>query len=75
MKIHLLADPSFVRAWPGGCGYAKMGSNYAPTLWVQKQAEKYGCQQVLWLFGERDEITEVGAMNIFVVLDHGGGRK
>ena len=33
--VNLLADPNFVRAWPGGCGYAKMGSNYAPTMWTQ----------------------------------------
>ena len=23
--VALLADPSFVRAWPGGCGDSKMG--------------------------------------------------
>ena len=34
--VNLLCDPRFVRATPGGCGYTKMGSNYAPTLWVQK---------------------------------------
>ena len=34
--VNLLCDPSYVRAWPGGCGFTKMGSNYAPTLWVQK---------------------------------------
>lgn len=73
--VNLLADPNFVRAWPGGSGFAKMGSNYAPTLWIGKQAEKYGCQQVLWLFGEDHEITEVGAMNIFAFLDHGNGKK
>ena len=33
--VNLIADPNFVRAWPGGCGYAKMGSNYAPTMWTQ----------------------------------------
>jgi len=66
--VNLLADPKYVRAWPGGCGYAKMGSNYAPTLWTQKMAESKGCQQCLWLLGEDDEITEVGAMNIFVAL-------
>ena len=33
--VNLVADPKFVRAWPGGCGYAKMGSNYAPTMWTQ----------------------------------------
>ena len=32
--VNLLADPHFVRAWPGGCGYAKMGSNYAATMWI-----------------------------------------
>lgn len=33
--VSLLADPRFIRAWPGGCGDRKMGSNYAPTLHVQ----------------------------------------
>ena len=32
--VNLLADPKFVRAWPGGSGYSKMGSNYAPTLYI-----------------------------------------
>ena len=34
--VNLLCDPRYVRATPGGCGYTKMGSNYAPTLWIQK---------------------------------------
>lgn len=34
--VNLLCDPRYVRAWPGGCGFTKMGSNYAPTLWTQK---------------------------------------
>jgi branched-chain amino acid aminotransferase len=33
-QVNLYADPAYVRAWPGGCGFAKMGSNYAPTLWI-----------------------------------------
>ena len=37
--VTLLCDPRYVRATPGGCGYTKMGSNYAPTLWVQKVSE------------------------------------
>ena len=32
--VNLLADPKYVRAWPGGSGYSKMGSNYAPTLYI-----------------------------------------
>jgi len=66
--VNLLCDPSYVRAWPGGCGFTKMGSNYAPTLWTQKIAESHGCHQCLWLFGEDHEITEVGAMNLFIHL-------
>ena len=33
--VSLLADPKYVRAWPGGCGESKMGANYAPTIQVQ----------------------------------------
>lgn len=64
--ISLYADPSFVRAWPGGAGESKLGSNYAPTIMVQKHAEKLGLQQVLWLFGNDMKLTEVGTMNVFV---------
>ena len=42
--VSLLCDPSYVRATPGGCGHTKMGSNYAPTLWVQNRAETEGCE-------------------------------
>ena len=42
-------------------------SNYAPTINVQVEAmEKYGCQQVLWLYGPDHLLTEVGTMNIFM---------
>ena len=27
-----------------------------------------GCEQVLWVFGEDQEVTEVGAMNLFVLM-------
>ena len=33
--ITLMADPNYVRAWPGGSGHVKMGSNYASTLSTQ----------------------------------------
>ncbi|CAB4057374.1 E2.6.1.42 [Lepeophtheirus salmonis] len=46
----------------------KMGCNYAPTLWTQSIASSHNCAQNLWLFGEDHEITEVGAMNIFIYL-------
>uniref|UniRef100_UPI00398F11DB branched-chain-amino-acid aminotransferase, cytosolic-like isoform X2 n=1 Tax=Pristiophorus japonicus TaxID=55135 RepID=UPI00398F11DB len=64
--VSLLADPKFVRAWKGGVGDCKMGGNYGPTIYVQNEALKQGCQQVLWLYGDKHEITEVGTMNIFI---------
>jgi len=66
--VNLLADPDFVRAWPGGSGYSKMGSNYAPTLYISEIAAKHNCHQALWLYGPDEEITEVGAMNIFALF-------
>lgn len=64
--VSLYANPRYVRAWPGGAGNAKLGSNYAPTIRVQAEAEKLGHQQVLWLYGDDMKLTEVGTMNIFV---------
>ncbi|PAV75677.1 hypothetical protein WR25_15172 isoform B [Diploscapter pachys] len=64
--VSLLADSRYCRAFPGGVGSFKMGCNYAPTIWVGKEAVKRDCQQVLWLYGNNEEITEVGTMNIFV---------
>ncbi|XP_069679436.1 branched-chain-amino-acid aminotransferase, cytosolic isoform X1 [Periplaneta americana] len=73
--VSLLADPRFIRAWPGGCGDKKMGSNYAPTIQVQQEAQGRGLQQVLWLYGEENLITEVGTMNIFMVFINDRGEK
>lgn len=73
--ISLLADPRYTRAWPGGVGDRKMGSNYAPTIHVQREAASKGLQQVLWLYGHDHQLTEVGTMNIFMywINDQGGG--
>uniref|UniRef100_A0A1E1XA98 branched-chain-amino-acid transaminase n=1 Tax=Amblyomma aureolatum TaxID=187763 RepID=A0A1E1XA98_9ACAR len=71
--VSLLADPKYVRAWPGGTGDKKLGCNYAPTLMVQNEAEKLNLQQVLWLFGEDEQVTEVGAMNVMVLLKNRDG--
>ncbi|XP_044184532.1 branched-chain-amino-acid aminotransferase-like [Acropora millepora] len=73
--VALLADPAFVRAWPGGCGDFKLGGNYGPTILAQQHAEMQGLQQVLWLFGENRQVTEVGTMNIFMVWINEEGDK
>lgn len=33
---------------------------------IQELASESGCHQMLWLFGEDRQITEVGAMNVFI---------
>lgn len=71
--VSLLADPRYTRAWPGGVGDRKMGSNYAPTIQVQKEAMKQGLQQVLWLYGDDHQVTEVGTMNIFMMFINSKG--
>ncbi|XP_014707735.2 branched-chain-amino-acid aminotransferase, mitochondrial isoform X2 [Equus asinus] len=71
--VSLLADPTFIRAWVGGVGDYKLGGNYAPTVFVQQQAKRKGCEQVLWLYGPDHQLTEVGTMNIFVYWTHEDG--
>ena len=73
--VSLLCNPDYVRAFPGGAGDTKLGSNYAPTFVVQGAAAREGCDQVLWVQGEDRALAEVGAMNIFLVLRGPGGRK
>ncbi|XP_061555752.1 branched-chain-amino-acid aminotransferase, mitochondrial [Phycodurus eques] len=73
--VSLLADPSFVRAWKGGVGAYKMGGNYGPTIAVQNEAVQRGCQQVLWLYGDNEEITEVGTMNLFIFWTNQNGER
>nr|XP_045234852.1 branched-chain-amino-acid aminotransferase, mitochondrial isoform X3 [Macaca fascicularis] len=71
--VSLLADPTFIRAWVGGVGNYKLGGNYGPTVFVQQEARKQGCEQVLWLYGPDHQLTEVGTMNIFVYWTHEDG--
>lgn len=77
--MRLLASrDDMVRAWPGGFGFAKVGANYGPTLLCQGEARSQGYDQILWLFGSKDEllITEAGASNFFVIIrDKETGKK
>ena len=60
----------YVRAVRGGVGEAKTPGNYAASLYAAEQAHKQGYTQVLWLDGiEQEYIEEVGAMNIFFVIN------
>ncbi len=68
--VKIYVEPEYVRAVKGGTGFAKVGGNYAASLKGQEVAEKLGYAQVLWLDGiEHKYIDEVGAMNVFFVID------
>uniref|UniRef100_A0AAY4B9F8 branched-chain-amino-acid transaminase n=1 Tax=Denticeps clupeoides TaxID=299321 RepID=A0AAY4B9F8_9TELE len=57
--VSLWADCKYIRAWKGRHrGLAKWGY----------EALDYGCQQVLWLYGDDHQITEVGTMNLFLKM-------
>ena len=68
--VKIFVEREYVRAVRGGTGFAKIGGNYAASLIGQEKAEKMGYSQVLWLDGiEHKYIDEVGAMNVFFVID------
>ncbi len=68
--VKIFIETEYVRAVKGGTGRAKAGGNYAASLIGQQKAEKLGYAQVLWLDGiEHKYIDEVGAMNVFFVID------
>ncbi|MBQ7132473.1 MAG: branched-chain amino acid aminotransferase [Oscillospiraceae bacterium] len=68
--VDIYVEQKYVRAVRGGMGYTKTGGNYAASLKAQDEAHEQKYSQVLWLDGvEQKYIEEVGAMNIFFVID------
>ena len=68
--VRIFVENEYVRSVRGGMGFAKAAGNYACSLIADHEAQKKGCAQVLWLDGvERKYIEEVGAMNVFFVID------
>jgi branched-chain amino acid aminotransferase len=67
--IRLLAEETYVRAFPGGTGDAKSAGNYGGGLLAARLAQAQGYQNVMWLDGkERRFIEESGVMNIMFVI-------
>lgn len=71
--VSLFADDLNIRAWPGGTGSYKLGSNYAGTILPALEAARRGYSQILWLFN--GELNEVGTMNVFVFWINKQGEK
>jgi len=70
--VTIWVSDDYVRATPGGTGFAKFGGNYAASLKAQEQAIAKGCDQVVFLDAvERKWVDELGGMNVCFVMDDG----
>jgi branched-chain amino acid aminotransferase len=69
--IKIMVTRDHVRAVRGGVGDTKTLGNYAASLLAGQEAHDAGYTQVLWLDGvEQKYVEEVGAMNIFFVVNN-----
>ncbi len=70
--VKIWLSEEFSRAAPGGTGAAKCGGNYAASLLAQAEAIDNGCDQVVFLDAvNKQDIEELGGMNIFFVFNNG----
>lgn len=70
--VDIFISRAYTRAAPGGTGAAKCGGNYAASLVAQREADAYGCSQVLFLdAAESRYVEEFGGMNCFVITSDG----
>ncbi len=68
--VDLIAEDTYVRAFPGGTGAAKCAGNYAGSMVAAREAQAKGFHHVLWLDGiERRYVEEAGVMNVAFVID------
>ena len=67
LKIYV--EEKYVRAVPGGVGYAKNAGNYGAAMFPSAEAKRKGYDQVLWMDAiEHKYVQECGTMNIFFII-------
>jgi branched-chain amino acid aminotransferase len=67
MRIYV--EEKYVRAVPGGIGFAKAAGNYGAVMHPSAEALKKGYDQVLWMDAlEHKYVQECGTMNIFFII-------
>ena len=67
MRIYV--EEKYVRAVPGGVGYAKAAGNYGAAMYATAEAKKKGYDQVLWMDAfEHKYVQECGTMNVFFII-------
>lgn len=68
--VKVFIQDKYVRAFPGGVGYAKCAGNYGAVMMPVREVRKMGYDQILWLDGiQHKYLQEIGTMNIFVIID------
>jgi branched-chain amino acid aminotransferase len=67
MRIYV--EEKYVRAVPGGVGFAKTAGNYAAAMHPTAEARRQGYDQVLWMDAtEHKYVQECGTMNVFFII-------
>jgi branched-chain amino acid aminotransferase len=67
--LRLYVEEQYVRAVPGGVGYAKAAGNYGAAMYATAQAKKNGYDQVLWTDAfEHKYVQEAGTMNVIFII-------
>ena len=67
MRIYV--EEKYVRAVPGGIGYAKAAGNYGASMYPTAQAKRKGYDQVLWTDAfEHKYVQECGTMNVIFII-------
>jgi branched-chain amino acid aminotransferase len=67
MRIYV--EEKYVRAVPGGVGYAKAAGNYGGAMYATAQAKLKGYDQLLWTDAyEHKYVQECGTMNVFFII-------
>jgi len=67
MRIYV--EEQYVRAVPGGVGYAKAAGNYGASMYATAQAKQKGYDQVLWTDAyEHKYVQEIGTMNVIFII-------
>jgi branched-chain amino acid aminotransferase len=69
VPMRIYVEEQYVRAVPGGVGYAKAAGNYGAAMYATAQAKKKGYDQVLWTDAyEHKYVQECGTMNVFFII-------
>ncbi len=68
--VKVFIHDQYIRAFPGGVGFAKCAGNYGATMMPVREVQKMGYDQILWLDGvHKRYLQEIGTMNIFIIID------